>query len=162
MSPFALEREANDSGKELQKSLDDQNAAITPKAVTDTERYTAILEVETTLDSDFDANEGLLAIYVEKDSESTKQEEITSIGSPAVTVSLQEDTGVDEDRTPPTKHPQLGEVGKQHPAQEEEDIPAAVTPVKDSSFISSAGSTPLGKLLMPAVDQRQCDSVAQW
>lgn len=165
VSPFALEREANDSGKELQKSLDDQNAAITPKAVADTERKEdnpAILEVETTLDSDSDANEGLLAIYVEKDSESTKQEEInaldTSIGSPAVTVSLQEDTGVDEDRTPPTKHPHLDELGKQHPAQEEADIPAAVTPVKDSSFISSAGSTPVGKLLMPAVDVTSANS----
>lgn len=165
VSPIALEGETSDSEKEHQKSLDDQNGATTPKAVTDSQRKeerTAIPEVENTVDLHSRANEGLLAIYVPKQADITQQEDSnnsdTSIEPPAVTVSLQEDTGEDGETTPPTKHPHLGQVGKQHPTQEEADSPAAATPVKDSSFTSSAGSTPVGKLLMPAVDVTAADS----
>ena len=154
VSPFALEGERSDS-----RETGDQNGATTPNAVTDSERKeetTVILEEENTPDSHSGATDGLLAIYVENHSESTQQEESdiadTSIGSPPVTVSLQEDTGQDGGTTPPTNHPHLGEVGKQHPTQEEADSPTAVTPVKDASFTSSADSTPVGKLLMAALD----------
>ena len=158
VSPFALEGRASDSGKEQLKSLDDTNGATTPKAVTDSEEKeeaAPVPEMENTLESHSGANEGLLAIYVEKESETQREESNysdTSIGSPAVTVSLQEDTVKDEETTPPSKHRHIGEVGKQNPTQEDADSPVAVTPVKDSSFTSSAGSTPVGKLLMAAVD----------
>ena len=159
VSPFALEGGTSDSGKEQQNSLHDPNGAATPKAVTDSEgreETTAVPELENTLDSNSGINEGLLAVYVEKQSETTQREESnysdTSIGSPAVTVSLQDDTVEDEEKTPPTKRPHLGQLGKQNPTEEEADSPAAVTPVKDSSFTSSAGSTPVGKLLMAAVN----------
>ena len=165
VSPFAVEGGASDPGKEQQKSLHDPNGAATPKAVTDSEgkeETTAVPEMENTLKSNSGANEGLLAIYVEKQSETTERDENnysdTSIGSPAVTVSLQEDPVEDEEKTPPSKHPHLGQLGKQNPTQEEADSPAAVTPVKDSSFTSSGGSTPVGKLLMAAVDITSADS----
>lgn len=151
VSPFALEGGTSDSGKEQQKSLHDPNGATTPKAVTDSqgkEETATVPEMENTLESNCGDNEGLLAIYVERQSNYSD----TSIGSPAVTVSLPEDPVEDEEKTPPTKRPHLGQLGKQNPTQEEADSPAAVTPVKDSSFTSSAGSTPVGKLLMAAVD----------
>ena len=159
VSPFALEGETSDSGNEQKKSLDEPNGATTPNAVTDSEgkeETHAVPELENTLDSHSGANEGLLAIYVGKHTDVTQNEEgsnlDTSIGTPVVTVSLQEDTGEDGETTPSTKHPHLGQVGKQDPTQEETDSPVAVTPVKDSSFTSSAGSTPVGKLFMTAVD----------
>ena len=165
VSPFALEGRRSDSGKEQLKSLDDPNGATTPKAVTDSEgmeEATAVPEMENTLESHSGANEGLLAIYVERDVETTQREESnysdTSIGSPAVTVSLQEDPVEDEETTSPTKHPHLGEVGIQNPTQEEADSQAAATPVKDSSFTSSAGSTPVGNLLLAAVNITSANS----
>ena len=165
VSPFALEGRRSDSGKEQLKSLDDPNGATTPKAVTDSEgkeEATAVPEMENTLESHSGANEGLLAIYVAKESETTQREESnysdTALGSPAVTVSLQEDPGKDEETTPPTKHPHLSEVGKQDPTQEEADSEAAATPVKDSSFTSSAGSTPVGNLLLAAVNITSANS----
>ena len=167
--PLVLEGDTSDSVRQLEKSLEDQNDALTPKAVMDagkgTEEIAIPLEVENTVDTHTTANEGLLAIYVEKQSTIALQEESTpprtpdsSIGPPAVTVSFQEDPVENGETTPPSKHPHIGEVGKQHPTQEEPDSPAAATPVKDSSFASSAGSTPVGKLIIPAADVSMADS----
>ena len=163
--PFGLEGGTRDCGKEQQNSLHDPNGAATPGAVTDSEskqEATAVPEMENTLESNSGANEGLLAIYVEKQAETTQREDSNysdpSIGSPVVTVSSQEDPVEDEEKTPSTKRPHLGQLGKQNPTQEEAESPAAVTPVKDSSFTSSAGSTPVGKLLMAAVDITSADS----
>ena len=164
VSPLALEGETSASVKQEQKSGDDQNGASTPKPVVDSSKkedeMTTLSEVENTLESHAEANDGLLAIYVEKQS-ATAQEESNdsdaSVGSTAVTVSLQEDIGADGEMTPPSKHLHLGQVGKQHPTQEEPHSPAAGTPVKDSSFTSSAGSTPVGKLIMPTVDLTAAD-----
>ncbi|KAJ7386496.1 hypothetical protein OS493_008630 [Desmophyllum pertusum] len=164
--PLVLEGDTSDSVRQFEKSLEDQNDALTPKAVMDagkgTEEIAIPLEVENTVDTHTTANEGLLAIYVEKQSTITQQEESndldSSIGPLAVTVSLQEDPKENEPSTPPSKHPHLGEVGKQHPTQEEPDSPAAATPVKYSSFASSAGSTPVGKLIIPAADVSTADS----
>ena len=59
----------------------------------------------------------------------------------------------DGENTPLSKHPHLGEVGKQKPLQGE-----PVTPVKDSSFTSSAGSTPVEKLIIPSAESSMAES----
>lgn len=159
VSPLAVEGETSASVKQEQKSVDDQNVASTPKGFADSskreEESATLSEVENTVEPHGAANDGLLAVYVEKPSAVTQEE---GIEPPAVTASQEDAAADDGERTPPLKRPHLGQVGKQHPTQEEPGSPAAVTPVKDSSFASSAGSTPVGKLIMPAVDVTVADS----
>lgn len=98
-------------------------------------------------------NYGLLAIYSDKETPVIQGEETndseTSVGLPTVTVSVDGYPGgmQEGETTPHSKHPNLSEVGKQQAMQGE-----TVTPVKDSSFTSSAGSTPVGKLMIPVAE----------
>lgn len=120
-------------------------------------------------------NDGLFAIYSGKQEEESNDSE-TSLGPTTVSIKVEEYAREiqDEERTPPTKHPHLGEhpreiqdgestplskhphlgeVGKQQPLQGE-----PVTPVKDSSFTSSAGSTPVEKLIIPSAESSMTES----
>lgn len=120
-------------------------------------------------------NDGLLAIYSGKQEEESNDSE-TSLGPTTVSIKVEEYPREiqDEERTPPTKHPHLGEhpreiqdgestplskhphlgeVGKQQPLQGE-----PVTPDKDSSFTSSAGSTPVEKLIIPSAESSMTES----
>ena len=125
-------------------------------------------------------NDGLLAIYSGKQHTIVQEEESndseTSLGPTTVTINVEEYPRdiPDWESTPPTKHPHLGEhpreiqdgegtslskhphigeVGKQQPLQGE-----PVTPVKDSSFTSSAGSTPVEKLIIPSAESSMAES----
>lgn len=105
------------------------------------------------------SNDGLLAVFSDKQSATIREEESdvsdTSMGPPVVTVSVEEyPTEIQEGEfTPTSKHPHLGDLGKQEPLQEEPD-----TPVKDTSFTSSASSTPVGKLIIPTADSSTAES----
>ena len=98
-------------------------------------------------------NDGLLAIYSDKETTIVQEEETndfeTSVGLPTVTVSVDEYPGEmqEGETTPHSKHPHVSEVGKQQAVQGE-----TVTPVKDSSFTSSAGSTPVGTFMISVAE----------
>lgn len=163
-SPLALGGDTGDLERKREER-DAEKEATTPKADTGGEngdhKTTAPLEVETTLESHTAANDGLLAVYVAKQSTVTQQDVTDSDASMApleVAESQQGSPGENERITPSSKPPHLGQVGKQHSADEEPDNTAASTPVKDAYFTSSAGSTPVGKLIIPAVDVSTADS----
>ena len=101
----------------------------------------------------------LLAIYSDKQTETAQKEECsdseTSMELPVVTIS-DEGPGKtrDGETTLASKHPFLGDIGKQEPLQVEPS-----TPEKDTSFTSSANSTPLGKLVIPSVEESNAESI---
>ena len=84
-----------------------------------------------------------------------ESDESDATGPPSVTVSLGEDPEGfnDGENALPSKHPHLGDIGKQEPLHE---VPS--TPVKDTSFASSASSTPVGKLIIPSAEGSTAES----
>lgn len=101
----------------------------------------------------------LLAIYTDEQTETAQKEECTdsetSMELPVVTIS-DEGPGKtrDGETTLASKHPLLGDIGKQEPLQVEPS-----TPEKDTSFASSANSTPVGKLVIPSVEESNAESI---
>ena len=176
---MALESLSSDPMKEDQKPLDgdndlfsattpisesascglEENDQVEPEAVVNAETGEEESEVENIPERCTAVNDGLLAIHSDKQSAVVQEEESNdsdaSMGPLTVTVSVEE--GPSEIRygesTPSSKHPQLGEVGKQEPLP---DDPA--TPVKDTSCPSSAASTPLGKLIIPGIEGSTAES----
>ena len=108
----------------------------------------------------FDATSNdLLAIYSDEQNETAQKEECTdpetSMELPVVTIS-DEGPGKtrDSETTLVSKHPLLGDIGKQEPLQVEPS-----TPEKDTSFTSSSNSTPVGKLVIPSVEESNAESI---
>lgn len=100
----------------------------------------------------------LLTIYLDEQTERTQKEECTdsetSMEPPVVTISDEGPGKIrDGETTRASKHPLLGDIGKLEPLQVEPS-----TPEKDTSFTSSANSTPLGNLSIPSVEEINAES----
>lgn len=101
----------------------------------------------------------LLAIYSDEQAEMAQKEECTdsetSMELPVVTISDEGPGKIrDGETTVASKHPLFGDMGKQEPLQVEPS-----TPEKDTSFTSSANSTPVGKLVIPSVEESNAESI---
>lgn len=116
--------------------------ATTPNPDTDGENYDQ-------KSSHTSANDRLSTVYIEKQATTTQHEESTEDN-------LRENGMI----TPPSRPPHLGQLGRQRSEEEEEPgNTAASTPLRnDASFASSAGSTPIGKLIIPGEDVGAADS----
>lgn len=140
-----------ENGGYLDKQQEEE--ATTPNPDTDGENYDQKslprLEVQATPESHTSANDRLSTVYIEKQATTTQHEESTEDN-------LRENGMI----TPPSRPPHLGQLGKQRSEEEEEPgNTAASTPLRnDASFASSAGSTPIGKLIIPGEDVGAADS----
>ena len=116
--------------------------ATTPNPDTDGENYDQ-------KSSHTSANDRLSTVYIEKQATTTQHEESTEDN-------LRENGMI----TPPSRPLHLGQLGRQRSEEEEEPgNTAASTPLRnDASFASSAGSTPIGKLIIPGEDVGAADS----
>lgn len=140
-----------ENGGYLDKQQEEE--ATTPNPDTDGENYDQKslprLEVQATPEPHTSANDRLSTVYIEKQATTTQHEESTEDN-------LRENGMI----TPPSRPPHLGQLGKQRSEEEEEPgNTAASTPLRnDASFASSAGSTPIGKLIIPGEDVGAADS----
>ena len=140
-----------ENGGYLDKQQEEE--ATTPNPDTDGENYNQkslpLLEVQATPESHTSANDRLSTVYIEKQATTTQHEE-------SVEDNLRENGMI----TPPSRPPHLGQLGRQRSKEEEEPgNTAASTPLRDdASFASSAGSTPIGKLIIPGEDVDAADS----
>ena len=140
-----------ENGSYLDKQQEEE--VTTPNPDTDGENYNQkslpLLEVQVTPESHTSANDRLSTVYIEKQATTTQHEE-------SVEDNLRENGMI----TPPSRPPHLGQLGKQRSEEEEEPgNTTASTPLgDDASFASSAGSTPIGKLIIPGEDVGAADS----
>ena len=140
-----------ENGSYLDKQQEEE--VTTPNPDTDGENYNQkslpLLEVQATPESHTSANDRLSTVYIEKQATTTQHEE-------SVEDNLRENGMI----TPPSRPPHLGQLGRQRSKEEEEPgNTAASTPLRDdASFASSAGSTPIGKLIIPGEDVGAADS----
>ena len=140
-----------ENGSYLDKQQEEE--VTTPNPDTDGENYNQkslpLLEVQATPESHTSANDRLSTVYIEKQATTTQHEE-------SVEDNLRENGMI----TPPSRPPHLGQLGRQRSEEEEEPgNTAASTPLRnDASFASSAGSTPIGKLIIPGEDVGAADS----
>ena len=140
-----------ENGSYLDKQQEEE--VTTPNPDTDGENYNQnslpLLEVQATPESHTSANDRLSTVYIEKQATTTQHEESTEDN-------LRENGMI----TPPSRPPHLGQLGKQRSEEEEEPgNTTASTPLgDDASFASSAGSTPIGKLIIPGEDVGAADS----